>query len=235
MCRHMQRDAAPTLACRSIHYGYVVLVVATLGKIMSAPGQSPCIGVVIDCIMGAEGLRANHLGLYLVATVASAATLPRLGQIVDRVGVRKFVTLTALLLGVACWLMAVVPNAALLLLCFYLLRLLGQGAIFLVSVTAINLWWVKRRGLMMGIAGAAATTGISALVPVLLQHSLAAIGWRQTYFVLGSVSAFGMAPLGWPSSAGTSATACCSTASGARRSWRTTAPPRRPRASNWTS
>ena len=198
MCRHaMQRDAAPTLAC-GIHYGYVVLVVATLGKIMSAPGQSPCIGVVIDCIMGSLALsRSTTSGLYLVATVASAATLPRLGQLVDRIGVRKFVTATALLLGVACWLMAVVPNAALLLLCFYLLRLLGQGAIFLVSVTAINLWWVKRRGLMMGIAGAAVTTGISALVPVLLQHGLAAIGWRQTYFVLGALSAFGMAPLGW--------------------------------------
>ena len=141
MCRHAMRDAAPTLACQRIHYGYVVLVVATLGKIMSAPGQSPCIGVVIDCIMGSLALsRSTTSGLYLVATVASAATLPRLGQLVDRIGVRKFVTATALLLGVACWLMAVVPNAALLLLCFYLLRLLGQGAIFLaVSYTHLTL------------------------------------------------------------------------------------------------
>ena len=61
----MQRDAAPTLACQrcGIHYGYVVLVVATLGKIMSAPGQSPCIGVVIDCIMGSLALSRSTLSL----------------------------------------------------------------------------------------------------------------------------------------------------------------------------
>jgi MFS family permease len=179
-------------------YGYIAVVVATVGKIMSSPGQSPCIGVMIECIMSNLQLsRSTISALYLVATCASAASLPQVGQLVDRVGVQRFVALNALLLGGACALFASCTSSLMLLLCFYLLRLLGQGAIFLVSVTAINLWWVKRRGLMMGIAGAGAQAGITALVPVLFLRGLETIGWRQTYLVLAAVSAFGMAPLGW--------------------------------------
>ena len=103
-------------------------MVATLGKIMSAPGQSPCIGVVIDCIMDSLALsRSTTSGLYLVDRRVGGAAAPGPARRPNRRRNRD----GALLLGVACWLMAVVPNAALLLLCFYLLRLLGQGAIFL--------------------------------------------------------------------------------------------------------
>ena len=59
-----------------LFYGYVILLVATIGKILSAPGQSPCIGVVVDCVMVSLGLsRSVTSALYLVATVGSAATL----------------------------------------------------------------------------------------------------------------------------------------------------------------
>ena len=56
-------------------------------------------------------------------------------------------------------LLSICESAVLLLLCFYLLRLLGQGAIMLVSQNAINLWFVRLRGLVMGIAAAGASMG----------------------------------------------------------------------------
>ena len=169
-------------------YGYVVLVVATFGKIMSAPGQSPCIGVVVDCLMSSLGLsRSTTSALYLVATVGSAASLPKVGSLVDKFGVQKSVGLVSILLGGACFLLSVCSNAVLLLLCFYLLRLLGQGAIFLVSQNAINLWFVRLRGLVMGLAAAGATLGITSLSPSLMQTGLATIGWRRMYVMLGFV------------------------------------------------
>ena len=33
---------------RKLHYSWIVLAVGTLGKIFTSPGQSPCIGVVIN-------------------------------------------------------------------------------------------------------------------------------------------------------------------------------------------
>ena len=149
-----------------LFYGYVILLVATIGKILSAPGQSPCIGVVVDCVMVSLGLsRSVTSALYLVATVGSAATLPTVGRLVDRHGVQTSITVVSVLLGLACMLLSICESAVLLLLCFYLLRLLGQGAIMLVSQNAINLWFVRLRGLVMGIAAAGASMGVTALVP----------------------------------------------------------------------
>ena len=59
-------------------YGYVVLAAATCGKIMSAPGQSPCIGTQIDAIMASLGLSRTQISaLYLVATLGSALLQPK--------------------------------------------------------------------------------------------------------------------------------------------------------------
>ena len=101
-------------------YGYVVLVVCTVGKILTAPGQSPCIGVVINSIVDDIGISLTTVtGLYLVATTTSAIALSRMGKVIDRVGVRIMVTVIALLLGVACFVASVARNVGVLLLAFF--------------------------------------------------------------------------------------------------------------------
>ena len=227
-------SAAPTLALPAlprIHYG-CVLERRDARQNYERARPVPCIGVVIDCIMDAT-VFASRSTTSRASTSSRPSRRPRRCRASAKSSTalaRKFVT---------------AHRAA------ARRRVLADGrrperraasALLLPAAPArprrdiprfrgaINLWWVKRRGLMMGIAGAAATTGISALVPVLLQHSLAAIGWRQTYFVLGSVSAFADGAASGPSSAHGEPPARGPTAAGARRSWRTTAPPRRPRA-----
>ena len=107
-------------------YGYVVLVVCTVGKILTAPGQSPWIGVVINSIVDDIGISLTTVtGLYLVATTTSAIALSRMGKVIDRVGVRIMVTVIALLLGVACFVASVARNVGVLLLAFFLLRFLS--------------------------------------------------------------------------------------------------------------
>ena len=179
-------------------YGYVVLVVCTVGKILTAPGQSPCIGVVINSIVDDIGISLTTVtGLYLVATTTSAIALSRMGKVIDRVGVRIMVTVIALLLGVACFVASVARNVGVLLLAFFLLRFFGQGSLMMVSKTTINYWWVDLRGTMMGIAGALVSLGMTGVFPVVLNLGIEAVGWRQTYFILGLNSIFFMAPLGF--------------------------------------
>jgi MFS family permease len=72
---------------------------------------------------------------------------------VDRKGVRPIVALVSLLFGLACIYMALVQNALMLGVGFLFIRMLGQGSLGLVSQTVINQWWVRRRGLVMGISG----------------------------------------------------------------------------------
>ena len=123
-----------------LFYGFVVLVAATVGKIFTSPGQSPCIGVAITPIRDSLGLsRSSVTLLYLVATTASAATLPwTTGWAIDRFGPRASVVGIALGLAAACFVVSTAQTWPHLLVAFFMLRFFGQGSLMNVSITEIN-------------------------------------------------------------------------------------------------
>ena len=110
-------------------YGYVILVAATCGKVMSGPGQSPCVGTMIDDILAdLELSRSAISGLYLVATLCSALLQPKVGALLDRFGPRRAIGVVSGALGFACFFMAVCArNWWTLLFGFFLLRFFGQA------------------------------------------------------------------------------------------------------------
>ena len=73
-----------------------------------------------------------------------------------------------------------------LLLGFVLIRGLGQGSLGLVSLHVVNIWFVRRRGLAVGLTGLgiAASTG---LFPLLIQFLIDEVGWRNGYMLLGAL------------------------------------------------
>ena len=179
-------------------YGYVILVAATCGKVMSGPGQSPCVGTMIDDILADLKLSRSAIsGLYLVATLGSALLQPQVGALLDRFGPRRAIGVVAAALGFACFFMAVCArNWWTLLFGFFLLRFFGQGSIVLVSQTAINLWWVRRRGLAMGIGGSVMSLATTGVVPAVMRVAAKRHGWRATYLGIGGVCVGVMLPLG---------------------------------------
>mmetsp|Transcript_20151 Transcript_20151/g.45664 ORF Transcript_20151/g.45664 Transcript_20151/m.45664 type:complete len:551 (-) Transcript_20151:155-1807(-) len=182
-----------------VFYGYVVLFAATVGKIFTSPGQSPCIGVAIGSVRESLGFSRSHVAfLYLLATSCSALSLPfTTGRAIDAWGTRKMVVAIALGLGGACFVISAAASSFQLLLAFFMLRFFGQGSLMNVSVTQINLWWVKRRGTMMGGAGACVSLGMLAVVPAFMDHNIETVGWRVTYRYMGCLCIFFMAPFGW--------------------------------------
>jgi sugar phosphate permease len=164
---------------------------------MTGPGQSPCIGVVIDELIDALRLsRTTVSTCYLAATCLSAACLPAMGRLIDRAGPRKMVFLIALGLGAACGLLASARSTATLLPAFFLLRFFGQGSMGLVAQTEINLWWVRRRGVLMSYGRAVMSLAIMSLFPVLMRALADRYGWRAMYWQLGAAEVLLMAPLG---------------------------------------
>jgi len=89
-----------------------------------------------------------------------------------------------------------VRNALMLTLGFFLLRQLGQGSLSLVSKNAINLWWVRRRGLVMGISGVAGAM-LGGLFPYIINTLIPLYGWRYTYVIFGGMLILFMLPIAW--------------------------------------
>ncbi|NKB66089.1 MAG: MFS transporter [Candidatus Latescibacteria bacterium] len=185
------------IAACPVYYGWVVLAVGSLGSLMTTPGQTPGFSAFLDHFINDLGLSRSLIStLYTGATLTASFALPLVGRQFDQRGARFMIGLISLLLGLACLYMAWVHNAWTLVLGFFLLRLLGQGSLSLVSKNAINLWWVRRRGMAMGIAGLV-TALLGGLFPLLINYLIPLYGWRATYMVLGGLILLTIAPLGW--------------------------------------
>ncbi|WP_210188981.1 hypothetical protein [Mesorhizobium sp. YR577] len=78
----------------------------------------------------------------MLATLASAATLPWLGRTLDLMPGWKVVRFTMPALAFACVLIAIAPNVAVLALSIYLLRLFGQGMMIEIALTETGRWFV---------------------------------------------------------------------------------------------
>ena len=186
------------VAASPIYYGWVILIVGTLGSVMTSPGQTYAVSVFIDYFIEDLGLSRSLVStLYSVATLTASFALPFVGRQFDKRGARLMVPLCSLLLGLACIYMSFVLNAVMLGLGFFALRLLGQGSLSLVTKNAINQWWVRRRGLAMGISGVAAGLLGMGGFPTLINWLIGLGGWREAYMVLGAVLVLVMFPLGW--------------------------------------
>jgi len=164
---------------------------------MTYSGQSPIIGLFIEPVRTELNLdRAQIALLYLVATTTSALMLPLMGRFIDRFGVQIVVSGVTTGLGFACFLFSKVRSVPMLLLAFFMLRFFGQGSLMLVSQTAINFWWVRRRGTMMGVGGAIMSLGmIGVMIPV-MKALIDSIGWRKTYVVNALLCWLMMLPIG---------------------------------------
>ena len=199
----------------SVFYGWVILVVTTIGIIMSIPGQTTGVSIFTDHLIAATGLSRLALSnAYLIGTLTSGILLPFGGVLIDRFGARLVVigasvwlALTLIYLSMSArlaqWtsrglsLDSSVP-VAFLLLCigFISLRFSGQGMLTLVSRVTLGKWFERRRGLASGTASVFASCGFSA-APLLLSFFIDRFGWRETWLSLALIVSFGMGTIGW--------------------------------------
>ena len=139
--------------------------------------------------LSGNGLRASfHLsggmfgGLYMLATVASAATLPWLGRTLDLMPGWKVVRFTMPALALACVLIAIAPNVVVLTLAIYMLRLFGQGMMTEIAFTEIGRWFVANRGRAMALIVPGQQAGMAILPILVVLIDRASGGWRIAWF-----------------------------------------------------
>ncbi len=136
---------------------------------------------------------ATAFSLYLLV---AGLVLPAWGWLIDHIGPRWVFLLSALIDGVALFLLSAVHS----LPGFYALYLLlgvGLAGIGPMPVgKVITQWFVAKRGLAMGIALVGESGGGLVLVP-LCGFLIAEFSWRVGYHILAGLSLFGMLPLVW--------------------------------------
>jgi len=194
-------------------YGWVIVVVGTLGIIASIPGQTMGVGVFTNILIEELGLTRFQLSTaYAIGTVLSGLTLPWMGKLFDRFGARRLIVCSAVATGLVLiflsrcvWVTGRVAAlgigqiaAAFVVITvgFYLIRVSAQGVLTITSRNMIGKWFDYYRGTALALCGVVTAFTFS-VSPQFLNYLIGEFGWQETWVFCGVFSAVVMTGIGW--------------------------------------
>lgn len=166
------------------YYGWLIVLVSALGMFATAPGQTFTVAVFVDPIGATLGLSKTEVSTaYTIAGSLAALAVLQVGRAIDRFGIRRSAICIGIAFGLVCLGMSQVQGMATLAIGFAALRIAGPGALSLASTVLPTRWFVRRRGLALGLV--ALGMGLShAVMPTATQHLIDAFGWRHAWMGL---------------------------------------------------
>jgi MFS family permease len=185
-------------------YGWVVLFVATIGILVSAPGQTMGVSTFTDYLLENIGISRDQISTaYMIGTIGSSFLLTWAGKMYDKYGARWVGMATSILLGVVLLLLSqsdriirffVQPTSnvyagfaiAVLVFFFFVLRFSGQGVLTMVSRNMLMKWFIARRGLVNGISSVFVSLGFS-VAPLTFDMLIQSTTWRTAWLLMAVI------------------------------------------------
>lgn len=181
-----------------IFYGYIILIIGTIGIYCSIPGQTIGVSVFTDPVKDALGLSRNQFSnAYMIGTIISSLVIGRAGVWFDRYGARYVAFFAAITLGVTLFLCSWSAHMSvfvkqllsmdtwaipfmLMTVLFFLLRFAGQGVLTMASRNVIMIWFDKNRGKVNAFSSVALSFGFSSS-PLWINGLIEGYGWQHTW------------------------------------------------------
>jgi predicted MFS family arabinose efflux permease len=177
-------------------YAFVVVAMAFIALLVGA-GQRAAPGVLIVPLEQAFGWGRDvtslsaAIGIFLYGLVG-----PFAAALMQSFGVRRTLICALVLMSLASGASVWMNQPWHLILSWGVMSGLATGCVAVVfGATVINRWFVKHRGLMMGILTASTATGTLIFLPGMAALAEAG-GWRQVVIVISAVC-LALVPLAW--------------------------------------
>ncbi|MAY73110.1 MAG: hypothetical protein CMJ31_00010 [Phycisphaerae bacterium] len=175
-----------SVAPRSFYHGYVMLPIAMIIAICTMPGQSVLVALFNEPIREALGIKLATLSLcYTIGTIAAAFPLVYVGRLADRFGLRVVVGTIALLFAGGLWILSLAQNPIGLTIGFFLIRMLGQGALGMLTGHILAMWFERKLGTMDAVKSVGFAIG-AAVLPAPTAWLITEVGWRDALPILGA-------------------------------------------------
>ncbi|MDQ6753278.1 MAG: MFS transporter [Actinomycetota bacterium] len=189
-----QPTRQPASSPRRLHPAWMVAAVAFLA-LVGAAGFRAAPGVLMVPLQQEFGWSTTVLSLAVsINLVLFGLTAPFAAALMERFGIRAVTAVALVLIGAGSALTVFVTQSWQILLTWGLLIGLGTGSMALVfAATVADKWFVKRRGLVIGVLTAGSAAGQLVFLPVIAVLAQSP-GWRQASLLIAA-GALAVVPL----------------------------------------
>ncbi len=166
-------------------YGWVIVTVAGVVSFSQISFFNPVLGVFIQPLTDEFGWnRATISAATAIGSFGGAIFAPLLGRVIDQQGPRIVVAAGGALMGICLLALVLTPGLWWFFLFYGIGRATAVGPTSLGTTVATSNWFVKNRGLALGIMLLGNRAGM-ALLPLAVQIVLLVGNWRAAFFALG--------------------------------------------------
>lgn len=167
-------------------YGYIIVAVSFMLQ-AAGIGIFNSLGVFLKPLMTEFGwsraLIASTISIGMLVVGTSAIVLGRLS---DRYGPRLIMTICGCFMGGGFILLSSITSIWHMYIYLSLLASIGLGGTDVILLSTTTRWFVRKRGMMMGIVKVG--TGVGMLImPLLINYLISDFGWRKAFIALGVI------------------------------------------------
>ena len=179
----------------NVYYGWWIVLASSAQNFFASGIFFRGFSVFFVPVRDSLGLTNSQTSLVFSLSRATAVTGPLIGIMIDRLGAPKLVFVGALIATVGYFAFSQVENFLSFALVYILLIGVGNTIAFQnASFTSLNMWFVRRRALVIALFSGTASLGSVVLIPV---SNLLIIdqGWEKAALLAGFVYLFFVLPI----------------------------------------
>ncbi|HIM36684.1 MAG TPA: MFS transporter [Dehalococcoidia bacterium] len=184
---------------RGMFYGWKLVGLALLVIGLASGPIWSGVGVWVKALeMHFGWSRAQLTGAFSLAQLEGSIVGPFLGYLIDRLGPRRMVFAGLVITGLGFILFSRTNNLLTFYLSFGLIMLGSASGSWLPFMTAINRWFIRKRGMAMAVAAEGSPLGGLLLLPILAWAVTPShFGWSTTALWIGIVFLAMAFPMSW--------------------------------------
>lgn len=161
----------------------VMVVFGIMMTALSSFGQTFLLALYVPFLISEFSLSNSSVStFYGVATIVSAAMLPKVGKLIDNVPIKWFTIGATLLFCTALVTFSLAKVWWVIPISFLGLRLAGQGLYSHIAITAMSRYFEENRGKAISLASLGHPLG-QAVLPAIILMVIAKIGWRESLWL----------------------------------------------------
>ncbi|TFL15647.1 MFS transporter [Pusillimonas caeni] len=172
-------------APRISRQGWLIVLVCLLG-ISTGPAAMGLASMGLFARALGESFQWDRSQLSLAVSammLCTAASLPLVGHLIDRYGVRRVLIPSVILLALCMVMLGMMQSYWQFVAAYVVMGTLAAGTNSVPYMRLLSSWFDRQRGLAIGIAGSGTGLGF-AYIPLITERTISAYGWRGGYFSL---------------------------------------------------